>query len=57
MVDLAKADGVFLTLSIYGVVEAVALDGEDLNRTPLTGRIHRGLQALIDQECGEQERA
>jgi branched-chain amino acid aminotransferase len=35
---LRSADGVFLTNSVQGIVEAVALDGKELRRSPYTAR-------------------
>ncbi|MBU6411761.1 MAG: aminotransferase class IV [Verrucomicrobia bacterium] len=37
--DLARMDGVFLSLTSLGIVEARALDGKRLKRSPLTRRI------------------
>jgi aminodeoxychorismate lyase len=46
---LRKTAGVFVSLSSWGIVEAVALDGERLNRSPqvaiLRGPHHRGVAA------------
>ena len=50
---LGAAEGVFLTLGSYGVVEATALDGRQLRRSPITGRLHRAYQELLERECGE----
>jgi aminodeoxychorismate lyase len=36
---LAEADGVFLTLSSFGIVEAVGLDQAVLNQSPITRRL------------------
>jgi aminodeoxychorismate lyase len=38
--ELAKAEGVFLSLSSLGVVEVVSLDGLRLRTSPLTAKIH-----------------
>lgn len=37
--ELARADGVFLSLSSFGIVEAKSLDGKNLRKSPLTGRV------------------
>jgi aminodeoxychorismate lyase len=38
--NLAKADGVFLSLSSFGIVEADRLDGIELRRSSLVKRLH-----------------
>lgn len=48
---LGGAAGVFLTLSSLGVVEAVALDGAPLGRSPITARLHAAHDALVRREC------
>jgi aminodeoxychorismate lyase len=47
---LAQADGVFVTMSTLGVVEAVALNGQRLGRSPLTPQCHAGYWALVARE-------
>ncbi|MBI4661786.1 MAG: aminotransferase class IV [Verrucomicrobia bacterium] len=54
---LFKTEGVFLTLSTLGVVEATSLDGRPLARSTLTSRIHQAYQALIARETACRERA
>ncbi len=44
---LTGAQGVFLTLSSLGVVEAVALDGRGLARSPLTQRLAQAYEELL----------
>lgn len=44
---LYRADGVFLTLSSWGVVEAIELNGRTLHTSPITEKLHRGYQALV----------
>jgi branched-subunit amino acid aminotransferase/4-amino-4-deoxychorismate lyase len=50
---LPAADAVFLTLTTQGVTEAVALDGQPLNRSPLVAALHRAYWALVDQDSNE----
>lgn len=45
--DLRWAEGVFLTLSTLGVVEAVALDGVELARSPLVESIPAAYEAKV----------
>ena len=45
--QLRRTDGVFLTLSSLGVVEASALDGESLARSPIAAAIHRAYEKLL----------
>ncbi|WCJ60033.1 aminotransferase class IV [Fontisphaera persica] len=47
---LAQAEGVFVTMSTLGVVEAVALNGHPLGRSPLTPQCHAGYWALVARE-------
>lgn len=47
---IREADGVFVTLTSLGVVEAVSLDGTELHRAALTSTLHRAYQALV-QSC------
>jgi aminodeoxychorismate lyase len=46
--ELRAADGAFLSLSSWGVVEIRELDGKQMNRSPLTARI----RAAYYEECG-----
>jgi aminodeoxychorismate lyase len=48
--DLLQADGLFLSLSTLGVVEARELDGHRLRRSPLAQRIHTGYERLLAVE-------
>lgn len=45
--ELRRAEGVFLTLSTLGVVEAVALDGRELARSPLVETIRAAHEAKV----------
>lgn len=47
---LRQAEGVFMTTSTLGVIEAVALDGQPLARSPLTPQCHAGYWALVSRE-------
>jgi aminodeoxychorismate lyase len=43
---LLHADAVFLTTSSFGLIEAVSLDGQSLNRSPLIRSLHEAYWAL-----------
>ncbi len=47
---LHTADGVFLTLSTLGIVEAISLDGEVLRRSPLVATLQVALQRTLQEE-------
>lgn len=44
---LQRVEGVFLSVSTFGVVEVVALDGRDLNRAPLVAKIRAAYWDLV----------
>ena len=44
------ADGVFLTLSSWEVVEASSIDGASLNRSQLPGRLFAAYRDVVDRE-------
>jgi branched-chain amino acid aminotransferase len=48
--ELAAAQGVFLTLSSRGIVEAVALDGRPLRRSPVTRQLRQAHERLLHAE-------
>jgi len=48
--NLARADGIFLSLSSYGIVEAESLDGKKLKQSPLTKQIARAYHELLLKE-------
>ena len=48
--DLHKTDGVFLSLSSLGIVEAASLDGRDLKRSPLVPRLSEAYWRVVDTE-------
>jgi branched-chain amino acid aminotransferase len=47
--ELLQAQGVFLSLSTLGVVEAGSLDGNALKASPLTGRIRQAYLQLLNR--------
>lgn len=49
--ELRQAEGVFLTLTSRGVVEATTLDGAVLSSSPLTARMQQELESVIRAEC------
>jgi aminodeoxychorismate lyase len=49
---LAEADGVFLTLSSFGIVEAIALDQAMLNQSPITRRLFATYRECVKRETG-----
>jgi branched-chain amino acid aminotransferase len=48
--ELRRADGVFLTMSSWGVVEAVSLDGEPLKRSHLVGKLQAAYAELVEHQ-------
>lgn len=50
--NLNRADAVFLTVSSWGIVEAVALDGTLLPQSPLVATLRQGYRELVRNECG-----
>lgn len=48
--SLRQAEGVFLTTSTLGVIEAISLDGQPLAQSPLTAQCHAGYWALVARE-------
>jgi branched-subunit amino acid aminotransferase/4-amino-4-deoxychorismate lyase len=47
---LLRAEGVFLTVSTRGVVEAVSLDGQPLQRSPVVERLRRDYWETVRRE-------
>jgi D-alanine transaminase len=47
-VELARADGIFLSLSSWGIVEIGFLDGRDIARSPLTSKIRTAYHSLTE---------
>lgn len=50
--QLLAADGFFVSLSTLGVVEAVSLDGQRLNVSPLVEKLRGAYATLLREECG-----
>jgi len=50
---LRKVQGVFVTNSSLGVVEAVELDRQPLRRSPLLAGLQDAYKALVRRECGD----
>ena len=53
--NLFRSEGVFLTLTSLGVVEAVELDGRSLPRSQRTQQLHQAYQAMVLEECTRKE--
>ena len=51
---LARAEGVFLTTTTLGVVEAIALDGRELNRCSQVTELHCIYQRLVASSLQDQ---
>jgi aminodeoxychorismate lyase len=51
---LPKAEGVFITLSTLGIVEATALDGRALAASPLTHRLRTACEQLVIVETSNE---
>ncbi|MCX6895515.1 MAG: aminodeoxychorismate lyase [Verrucomicrobia bacterium] len=49
--QLRAVDGVFVSLSSFGVVEAVSLDGQSLNASPLVEKLRAAYETLLCAEC------
>ena len=47
---LREAEGVFLSLSSFGIVQGASLDGRPLRSSPLTGLLHREYLDLVERE-------
>jgi branched-chain amino acid aminotransferase len=50
--SLIKQDGVFLTMTSRGVVEAGAIGGHQLPRSPVTQKLQAEVEKRIAAECG-----
>ena len=48
--ELQRVDGVFLTMSSWGVVEAASLDDEQLRRSNLIGRLQAAYAELVENQ-------
>ena len=49
--ELRSAQGVFLSLSSWGIIEVASLDQHDLARSPLAKRIQTDYEAILQSEC------
>jgi aminodeoxychorismate lyase len=49
--ELAQADGIFLSLSSFGIVEAKSLDEKTLKKSPLTGRIAHAYDEILNSSA------
>jgi len=47
---LRRADGVFLTLSTFGIVGVISLDGIPLKRSPMTEKLHLAYREVVETE-------
>ena len=45
--ELAHMDGIFLSLSSFGIVEAKSLDGKVFKKSPLAGRVAAGYEEIL----------
>ncbi len=50
--QLRSVDGIFLSLSSFGIVECVSLDGHPLAQSPLAKQIRAAYEALLQRETG-----
>jgi aminodeoxychorismate lyase len=48
--QLAQSDGIFVSLSSFGILEATSLDGRICGQSPLPGRILRAYEELVAKE-------
>jgi aminodeoxychorismate lyase len=55
--ELAHVDGIFLSLSSFGIVEAKSLDGKSLRKSPLTLRVARAYEELLINSSACNRRA
>ena len=49
--ELISSEGVFLSFTSRGIVEADSLDGRPLRHSPVTGRLQNQFEALLEREC------
>jgi len=47
---LLDSDGVFLSLSSFGIIQATSLDGQPLKQSPLTHQLHAAYSELLRSE-------
>ena len=49
--ELARVDGIFLSLSSFGIVEGVSLDGKKLRKSPLTSQIAQAYHEILNSSA------
>jgi branched-chain amino acid aminotransferase len=49
--ELSSCEGVFLSFTSRGIVEAASIDGEALRPSPISERLREEFEALLDREC------
>jgi aminodeoxychorismate lyase len=49
--QIVEAEGVFLSLTSFGIVEADSVGDRHLRRSPITGRLQKELEKIIADEC------
>jgi branched-chain amino acid aminotransferase len=49
--QLLASEGVFLSFTSRGVIEAESLDGTPLRRSPITARLREAFEELLEREC------
>jgi branched-subunit amino acid aminotransferase/4-amino-4-deoxychorismate lyase len=47
---LSGSDGVFVSLSSYGIIQAISLDSHPLRVHPMTSMLHRAYADLLQRE-------
>lgn len=53
--ELNRADGVFLSLSSLGIVEAISLNEKIFGQSLLLAKISQAYRKLVEAECGQPE--
>jgi aminodeoxychorismate lyase len=48
--DLVDTEGVFVSLSSYGIVQGVSFEGQPLRQSPVTSLLHRSYLELVKRE-------
>ena len=49
--DTRNFDGAFLSLTSFGIVEVLSIDGQSMKRWPLLGKLHGDYCDLLTAEC------
>jgi branched-subunit amino acid aminotransferase/4-amino-4-deoxychorismate lyase len=50
--ELRKTEGVFLSMSSWGIVEVTSLDGSELRQSARVRQIREAYAGLLESECG-----